>query len=57
MPTMEPLHGQIDHCVCSGSFLGRLLSCVLKGQPFVIVVIFSFVRLSVTDVLWLNDAR
>jgi len=56
MPTMEPLHGQIDHCVCSGSFLGRLLSCMLKGQPFVIVI-FSFVRLSVTDVLWLNDAR
>jgi len=35
-------------------FLGRPLSCKLKGRPFVIVVVR---RLSVTYVLWLNGAR
>jgi len=37
---------------------GPTASCKLKGRPFVVVVVCpSVVRLSVSDVLWLNGAR
>jgi len=39
-------------------FLVRPLSRKLKGQPFVMIVVrLLSVRLSVTNVLWLNGAR